>query len=62
MRTLFIIRSIFRAITLTTLLFLLFFVAKFDDTIRLYSCIIGIVGLGGMIILEIIIYLYKKKK
>ncbi len=62
MKTFFLIRNIFRGILLTSLLFRLFIVEKLNsyswDVIS-YSLLV--LGLGGMITLDIFIYVQKKK-
>lgn len=61
MKTLFLIRSIFRGLLLSYLLFRWFFVSKLSYEWDISSYALLAVGLGGMIIFGIIIYLNKKR-
>lgn len=61
MKTFFILRGIFRAILLISLLFRLFFVQKLSYYWDVSSYVLLGIGLAGMVILEIIIYIYNKR-
>lgn len=61
MKSLLLIRNIFRAILLISLVFRLFFVKSLSYNWNVSSYIILAIGLSGMIVLEILIYLGKKK-
>jgi len=62
MKRLFLIRKVFRGILLTLLLFRWFIVDKINNYCwDVISYALLALGLGGMIISEIIIYLKKKK-
>ena len=57
-----VLRNIFRFTVLITLVFMLFFVDKFNYTINLYTYIIGAISLAGMVIpTEIVVYFIKKR-
>ncbi len=62
MKTLFLIRNIFRGILLTSLLFRWFIVDKLNSySWDIISYALLALGLGGMIISEIIVYVKKKR-
>ena len=62
MRTLFLVRNIFRAILLISLLFRWFIVDRLSYNWDVVSYALLAIGLGGMIILEIIVYMKKRGK
>jgi hypothetical protein len=62
MKSFLIIRSIFRTIGLISLLFRLFFVQKFSYNWNVFSYVFLAIGLAGMIVMEIIMYWYKRRK
>ena len=61
MKSLILIRNIFRAIILISLVFRLFFIKNLSYSWNVSSYILLAIGLAGMIILEIIIYIYNKR-
>jgi hypothetical protein len=61
MNTLFLVRKIFRGLLLLSLLFRWFFVDKFSYEWDRASYILLVAGLVGVILLEIILYIIKKK-
>ncbi len=62
MKAVFIIRNIFRGILLTSLLFRWFIVDKLDSySWDVISYALLALGLGGMIIFEIIVYAKEKR-
>ncbi len=62
MKTLILLRDIFRVMLLTTLIFRLFFVKHLSYIWNISSYIILSIGLVGMIIMEIVIYMRNKSK
>ena len=60
MKTILFIRNVFRGILLISLLFRLFIVEKLSYNWDVVSYISLAIGLAGMIILEIIVYIIKK--
>ena len=61
MNSLLIIRNIFRGIGLVSLIFRLFFVKQICYLLNVFSYIMLAIGLAGIIIMEIIIYIRKKR-
>lgn len=61
MKNILLLRNIFRGILIVSLLFRWFIVDKLSYCWNEISLISLAIGLGGMIILEIIVYINKKK-
>jgi hypothetical protein len=62
MKHLIVFRNTFRAILLISLVFRLFFVKNLSYNWNVSSYIFLAIGLAGMIIIELLIYWYKKRK
>ncbi len=62
METLFVLRNIFRGILLISLLSRWFIIDKINNyNLELISYILLVLGLAGVVVLEVIIYIQKKK-